>query len=219
MNRCVIICGAPNVDVDFIKQEIHKTGQIKNDDTGDFVICADSGYAYAQKAGIKPDLLVGDFDSFFGALPEDIPTVTLKTHKDDTDSMHCAAVALERGYKEVVLLAATGGRLDHTLANISVLQYLTQNGTKATMLSDNEEVFCLPEGSYTMDNVKGKTFSVFPFGCPEVTVTYNCKVEYPVERLKILSSDTIGISNIFHDDRAEVVIDSGTAVFILEKTV
>ncbi|MCH5299057.1 MAG: thiamine diphosphokinase [Ruminococcus sp.] len=208
MNRCVIICGAPNADVDFIRQAV--------DPSDDFVICADSGYAYAEKAGIRPDLFVGDFDSFLGILPEDIPKVTLKTHKDDTDSMHCAAVALERGYREVILLAATGGRLDHTLANISVLQYLTENGAKASILSDREEVFFLPKGRYTLDNVEGKTFSVFPFGCPEVVVTYNCKVEYPVEKLKILSSDTIGVSNIFHDDRAEVVVDSGSAVLIVE---
>lgn len=213
MGRCVIICGAPDADVDFIRKEI------RNNSTDDFVICADGGYTYAQKVGIKPDLFVGDFDSFSDTLPEDIPNVTLETHKDDTDSMHCATVALERGYKEVVLLAAIGGRLDHTLANISVLQYLTENGIKAAILSDKEEIFYLPEGRYTFDNVKDKTISVFPFGCPDVMVTYDCKVEYPARNLKILSSVAVGISNIFRDDRAEVVINSGNAVLIIENQV
>ena len=211
MKRCVIICGVPDADVDFIRQTV--------DLDDDFVICADSGYTYAKKADIRPNLIVGDFDSYSGDLPEDIPRVTLKTHKDDTDSMHCAAVALERGYKEFVLLAAVGGRLDHTLANISVLQYLVNNGAKAAVLSETEEIFYLPGGRYTFGGVKSKTFSVFPFGCPEVIVTYNCEVEYPVEKLRIRSFDTVGISNIFREDMAEVVIDSGSAVLIVENHV
>lgn len=211
MNRCVIICGAPDADVDFIKQSVNPFD--------DFVICADSGYSYAKEAGIRPNLIVGDFDSFLGDLPEDIPRESLKTHKDDTDSMHCAAVALERGYKDFVLLAATGGRLDHTLANISVLQYLVENGAKAYILSDMEEVYYLPDGLYTFENVEGKTFSVLPFGCPSVIVTYNCNVEYPAKKLRIQSSVAVGVSNIFHDNNAEVAVESGAAVLILENNV
>ncbi len=219
MERCVIICGAPDADVDFIRQKIRGNSPTDKSVPDDFVICADSGYTYAKKAGIKPDLFVGDFDSLSDSLPEDIPKVTLRTHKNDTDSMHCATVALERGYKEIILFAAVGGRLDHTLANISVLQYISENGAKAAIFSDREEIFYFSKGRHTLYNVEGKTFSVFPFGCPEVTVTYDCNVEYPADKLRIQSSVAVGISNIFLDNRAEVVIESGTAVLILEKSV
>ena len=82
---------------------------------------ADKGYEYAKKAGAKPDLIVGDFDSYSGNLPDDCEVIKLNSHKDDTDLLHCIEVALSRGYDDFVILAATGGRFDHTLANVLFL--------------------------------------------------------------------------------------------------
>lgn len=54
-NRCLIISGAPNC---FFPSNFKQS---------DFVIACDGGYIHAMKAGIVPDLLVSDFDSFNGA--------------------------------------------------------------------------------------------------------------------------------------------------------
>ena len=53
----------------------------------DFIIACDRGYAYAKEAGIRPDLLVGDFDSYRGALDKSVPVLDLPVEKDDTDTM------------------------------------------------------------------------------------------------------------------------------------
>ena len=56
------------------------------DDCG-LIIACDKGYEYARAAGVRPGLLIGDFDSYTGPLPEDIPRLDLPAEKDDTDTM------------------------------------------------------------------------------------------------------------------------------------
>lgn len=64
----------------------------------DFVICADGGYIYAQRFGIKPQLIVGDFDS--STMPDtDVPTIALPTEKDDTDTIYAIKQGISRGYE------------------------------------------------------------------------------------------------------------------------
>ena len=52
--KCSIVAGAPNADVDYLKNAVDKNS---------FIIAADSGYVYCKKAGIVPDIIIGDFDS------------------------------------------------------------------------------------------------------------------------------------------------------------
>lgn len=60
--RCTIIAGSPEADIDFISEQVKDCN---------YLICADKGYEYAKKAGAKPNLIVGDFDSYSGNLPDD----------------------------------------------------------------------------------------------------------------------------------------------------
>ena len=54
IKKCTIISGAPDDDIDFLKENI---------DVQSFIICADSGYKNCLKAGFTPNLIIGDFDS------------------------------------------------------------------------------------------------------------------------------------------------------------
>ena len=94
--RCTIIAGSPEADIDFISEQVKDCN---------YLICADKGYEYAKKAGAKPNLIVGDFDSYSGNLPDDCEVIKLNSHKDDTDLLHCIEVALSRGYDDFVILA------------------------------------------------------------------------------------------------------------------
>lgn len=113
-----------------------------------------------QKAGAKPNLIVGDFDSYSGNLPDDREVIKLNSHKDDTDLLHCIEVALSRGYDDFVILAATGGRFDHTFANISVLMYLAKR-CKRNNRFRQRDYSLLKMGEYNFDGNKGKTFQSF----------------------------------------------------------
>ena len=83
---------------------------------GDFLICADGGWARARQFGLTPQLVVGDFDSMPPAMRPDVPTLILPTEKDDTDLVVCLHEGRKRGYTEFILAGAIGGRFDHTLS-------------------------------------------------------------------------------------------------------
>lgn len=207
--RCVIIAGSPDADVNFIAEQVQNCN---------YLICADKGYEYAKRAKIKPDLIVGDFDSYRGELPDDCEIIRLDSHKDDTDLLHCFEVALGRGYDDFKILAATGGRFDHTFANISTLMYLDKKGAAGEIVSDKEIIRFLKKGEYHIKNCFGKTFSVFPFACDSVNVTY-IGAEYCADSLALTAEDAMGISNVFTSDNAIVKINYGNAIFIINNTV
>ena len=100
MARCVII-GAGELDADFLSDFSWRED--------DYIICADGGLYHAQQAGIRPDLLIGDQDSFVEGFPKGIPALTCRPEKDDSDMMLAVKEGISRGYEDFVLLGATGG--------------------------------------------------------------------------------------------------------------
>lgn len=208
MNRCVIICASPKADTDFIKSEMKST---------DFVICADNGYKYAKECGVKAHLIVGDFDSYKDVLPDDVEKEVLPTRKNDTDTFYCVSLAIKKGFKNILLLNALGGRFDHTLANISCLLYAVENGTTAAIKSENEEITVLKIGVYHR-NKNGKTFSLLPFGSDNVTVSYS-GTEYDGENIVITADSALGISNVFNAEESTIKIVSGVGVLIINNFV
>lgn len=129
--RCVICAAGPVVNPDSLRDLLH---------TGDFIIAADGGLKLIKDLGLKPDLIVADFDSAPRSLAEktNVPITLLPVKKDDTDTMAAARIAVQKGFREVLLLGATGGRLDHTLSNLAVVLYLIKCGVR-TVLADEKK--------------------------------------------------------------------------------
>ena len=119
-NICSIICGSPDSRLDSSLVE-------------GLVICADSGLDNALKAGIKPNIVVGDFDSCTAQIPDDAEIIRVSPIKDDTDTILAADIAIERGCSELRFFCATGGRFDHTYANVQMLEYLHNKGVSAVL--------------------------------------------------------------------------------------
>ena len=202
--RCVIISGSPDTNVEEIKSLCT---------SDDFIVCADSGYSFAKKAGLTPNLIIGDFDSLKEELPQNTEVVKLNTHKDDTDTEHCVMECIRRGYKDFLLLGSMGGRTDHTFANIATLAFLSEYNYNGIARNNGEEIRILKEGSYEMNNKKGLIFSVFPYGCESVNVTYK-GAEYMLNNKTLTYNVSRGISNVFVDDEAEITINRGRAILL-----
>lgn len=204
MMRCVIIAGSPDADADYIRSAVRQD---------DYVICADRGYHYAKLAGVTPDLIIGDFDSYTDELPQDVEVVRLNVRKDDTDTFVCASHALQRGFREIAVLGGTGGRFDHSYANLCLLEYLSGQNASACLMSESEKIFLLKKGGYVFDGYSGKTFSLFPFGCPRSVATVE-NAEYPVKDFPFESKITRGLSNVFCDD-CRITVHSGKLLMMI----
>ena len=108
---------------------------------GDYIICADSGYRYCALLGIKPDILIGDFDSLTDYAGENV--IRHKKEKDETDTHLAVKLAFEKGYKKIVIYGALGGREDHALANIYLLKKILDNGADGLIDSGKNKLFVI----------------------------------------------------------------------------
>ena len=142
--------------------------------------------------------------------------VTLPREKDDTDTMAAVKIGLERGFRRFLLLNCTGGRLDHTFANLTVLMYLQQHGATGLLRDGNCTAQVCGEGHIPLKQRKGDGLSLFPFGCPEVTVSGE-GVFYPLRSLRLRADFPHGVSNEIVADSAWVEVEQGTVLMICEK--
>ena len=98
---------------------------IEKPEKGDLVIAADAGYLTAQRLGITPDIVLGDFDTLgVENIPEGIECLRVPAEKNDTDTQLAVRVAIERGASEIVIVGGLSGRLDHTLSTLAILENL-----------------------------------------------------------------------------------------------
>ena len=113
IKRCVIITA-------YCQNKLRDCIEFNEDD---IIICADAGYQLALSEDIKPDIIIGDFDSASRPTVNGSRVIELPVIKDDTDTLSCLRYALSLGVKEIVILGGIGGRLDHTIANLKLLSY------------------------------------------------------------------------------------------------
>lgn len=186
----------------------------------DLIICADGGSEHALKAGITPNVIVGDFDS---ASPEtvavfkeqDIPFIEYPTVKDKTDTELAIDYAVAKGYNEILLLGCFGSRVDHTLANIMLLASLAQKGIKVWAVDENNDLYvCL-------DNVEilgepGDYVSLIPLTAEVIGVTTH-NLAYKLENATLSLGSTLPLSNRLSQTKGIVEIKDGILLVIKAK--
>lgn len=184
-----------------------------------FVLAADAGWKQALACGFVPQLVVGDFDS--GEKPDAEPwrcagggetlpqVVALPPEKDDTDLYYAAKEALRLEAGQVLMLGALGGRLDHSLASLSTLYFLRQNGIQASIEDAAATAHCvLPGEVLRLDRREGVYLSVFPIGEKAEGVFEN-GVKYPLANAVLHAGHPLGVSNEFAGETAEIGCHSG----------
>jgi len=176
----------------------------------DFSIAADRGLEALDAAGILPDLLIGDMDSVNPAVlaryEGKLELTRLRCAKDDTDGEAALYLAAQHGAKLVTLLGALGGRLDHALANLMLLNRAHRLGMKAQIL---DEQVCIRrvDGEALLCGAKGDTVSLLPLGQAH-GVTLDGFV-YPLENGTLANDSSLGVSNVVSSDKATVKVESG----------
>lgn len=174
---------------------------------GDYVIAADGGYLHCREAGLVPDLLLGDFDSL-DALPGDTDVERFPVDKDDTDSMLAMKLGLEKGYRTFHLYGGTGGRMDHTLANLQGLAYLARQGARGYLYDASFVFTALWNSSLDLPAREEGIFSVFALGETARGVSI-LGGRYPLEGGELSPFFPLGVSNHFEGRPVRVSVEKG----------
>ena len=194
--------------------------QVKLNKEYDLIIACDKGYLYAKKLKIKPDIIVGDFDS--SPIPkfknENTNIIKVSSIKDDTDTSLAIKYALRNGYKNIDIICALGNRLDHTLANIQMLKYILEAGGVCRILSKDIEIRTLKIGLNKINNntkkIKNKTFSIFSLS-DKSKIKYIKGSKYDTKDITIKNNFPLGVSNEFVKNEVSIYVDSGVVIAMI----
>lgn len=186
----------------------------------DFCIAVDGGLSYCPILGVEPDLILGDFDSISDqekeavlALKEQIPEriVELPTEKDDTDMLAALKYGLELGYRDFRIYAATGGRFDHTLANIQCLLYLKNHDATGYLVDGGGMILVLQNESVSFRKEMEGYLSLFSLGKEAKGVSIE-GMKYELADAVLTNDFPIGISNEFVGKEAKISVTDGELV-------
>ena len=181
---------------------------------GDCVIAADAGYGALQAIGIKPHLLVGDFDSL-AVRPTDVPVLAFPPEKDDTDMGIALSEGWKRGYRDFALYGADGGRVDHYLANLSLLGGLSRRGANARLIGSVFDAYAVTDATLTLPaRALGTVVSVFCHGERATGVTLR-GLKYPLHMATLTCDHPLGVSNEYAAHKARVTVESGTLLVLV----
>ena len=185
----------------------------------DLVIAADCGYSNAKATGTEPSVVIGDFDSFEGKAPEDVlPKETeilrVPAEKDATDTQLAVGLALERGADELVIIGSLGGRIDHALSNISLLEDLANSGVHASMTDGQNRIRYIRSTSYLIAKSHFTYLSVIAADSVVKGVTIEgCK--YPLKNAKLNRGFQYAVSNEIEGNCAFISVKKG-GIYLIE---
>ena len=202
MHICYIFGALDTEIVDFNPQE------------NDLIIAADGGYSTLKKLNIKPDLVVGDFDSL-GEAPENENVIKHPVKKDDTDTLLAVKIGLEKGYKSFVIFGAIGGRLDHTIATIQTATFVAENGGIAYIYDGNHTVTAIKNSTINFkDNAKGY-ISIFALSGVAKGVSIKGLL-YELNNAEITPHFPVGVSNEFIGKESKLSVTDGILTIIFD---
>ena len=189
----------------------------------DRLIAMEKGALFCLSQGVRPDLVVGDFDTageegYRAVLAEGIPVERHPAAKDATDTELAVELAVKDGADEVVLLCATGTRLDHVLGNIAMLSRLRERGIEAEIIDPHNRIRLAAPGTYTFfrEEMEGRYLSLIPYGGSVFGVTLK-GFRFPANDAELPPDSSLGISNELAEDTGTVSFTKGQLLMIVSK--
>lgn len=213
MSKRTVIVSGGMLEKDFVLPII------KSEDT-EFVIGVDRGLKFLYDHEIKPDYIVGDFDSVPKGLVEyyreeaDVPIREFNPVKDASDTEIALRLCLGLNRKQIWVLGGTGNRIDHLWANIQCLQIVLEAGADARILDSHNQIRLLYQGiTLKRDEAFGKYFSLFPMELPVDALTIT-GAKYPLKNHFLRPDDSLCVSNEFEEDEVTISFSFGKVILM-----
>lgn len=202
-NVCYIVGAGDNAGTNFTKK------------TNEYVIAADGGLEKLNELGIEPDIIMGDFDSL-GYIPQGDNVLRHKVEKDDTDMMLAVKKAMELKYNFIEIFGGTGGRIDHTIANIQTMLYASRRGVKIKMTDSRNIYFVITNASITLPSREQGDLSVFALGGEAVNVNI-IGAKYVAQGVHLTPDNPTAVSNSYIGDSVKISVEDGSLLIISER--
>lgn len=205
--RALIISGG-TIDRDFALSFIREYRP-------EYCVAADRGLAFCEEADLRPDYIVGDFDSLPAGRLErylsghGVPVRAFNPVKDATDTEIALRQALGAGAGQIVLLGVTGGRMDHFMAALQCLHIPLEAGIPALIVDPCNRI-SLHDRDFTVKKEEqfGTFVSFFPAGEAVENLTLE-GFKYPLRNHHMTNADSLGVSNEIQEDTARVSFTAG----------
>lgn len=185
------------------------------------VIACDSGMEFFWRSGVRPDLILGDFDSADKGVVEafkertDVRLEQFPAQKDWTDTELAVRRALELAPDRIDLVGATGDRLDHVLGNLQLLALGLETGIPIFLMDAHNRIRLI-DRAVTLKKTEqyGDFVSLIPHGGAVYGLTLR-GMKYPLDGATLTPDISLGISNEIVDDEAEISFTDGM-LFVME---
>ncbi len=189
-------------------------------DKADYIICADSGIMHCHSLGLKADLWVGDFDSAdfdkYKTLPalKDAEIIRLNPIKDATDTEFALECAAKRSYNDISVIGAVGSRIDHSLANIFLMEKYFADNIRIRIINENNIIHFVRDNTIELKKGDMKYVSVLPLETVKVS---NKGFIYSLNEELMYRTSSRGISNELAQEIGIIKIAGGSALVIESK--
>ncbi|MGC6178252.1 thiamine diphosphokinase [Lacrimispora sp. 38-1] len=187
----------------------------------DKIIAVDGGLTALSQLNLEPDAVVGDFDtveesvlSKYRNLYGDITWDIHKPEKDETDTELALYTAMNSGCTDLVLLGATGGRLDHFMGNLHLLYYCLKQGVNASIVDPKNRITVLEKGrGFEAEKMWGTYISFLPLTMEVKGITLS-GFKYPLHKKDISIGTSLCISNELTGADGSIEFDSGVLICV-----
>lgn len=188
------------------------------------LMAADRGLDFFRKNGITPDIADGDFDSLsvegkkYLENLKDTEIIRLQPEKDDTDTQSTLNLAIAKGAENILILGATGGRIDHLIGNLGLLTLGKLKGVSVA-IADAQNYICLVKSGTILSKAGqfGKYVSFFSAGEAVEGLTLK-GFKYPLNNFCLTTADSgLTVSNEIRDDTAQITYDRGSLMMVMSR--
>ena len=180
----------------------------------DYVIAVDGGLAHLEGIGVKPDMAMGDFDSL-GYIPKGLRVAQFSRNKDESDMELALRRAKSMRYGDVFVYGGLGGRLDHTMANMQLFSYFSEQGMYVTAIDEASAVtFLTGPDTFELPASEAGTVSVFSMNDKSEGV-FERGLKWELDDAALTNRTSLGLSNEFTGEAVMIGVESGTIAIFL----
>jgi thiamine pyrophosphokinase len=207
--KIIVVAGGSLLNPHAFKAMVSKADQ---------VVCADGGAGHLARMGILPHVVIGDLDSMKPSdrkhlEAEGVEFIRYPVDKDYSDTELAAQWAIDNGATDITFLGTTGTRMDHTLANIFLMEKISSMGVACSMVDDHNEIH-LVQDEITLEKRPGTYLSIIPI-TRKVTGINLTGLAFPLSNATLCRGDSTGISNRFVESTARVCLETGLLMVTL----